>query len=162
MSTVSIARRWPTTSSLSGRRDGRKSRSRTTHRRRSTRRQSPSWKIDARSRRASARPTMRISRFRRCPSDLVDAVLIQPAHAAAAFHAPGHGPRLEDPRRRELGSRPGRHRVWLRPGPGAGLDLEDIRRDRVDCHSRRPTAKRCQKPSHRPAAPRRPRDLFGS
>ena len=46
----------------------------------------------------------------------------------AAFHAPGHGPRLEDPRRRDLGSRSGHHRVRVRPSQGAGLDLEDILR----------------------------------
>ena len=59
--------------------------------------------------------------FQALPSDLVDAVLLQPAHARAAFGAAGHGPCLEDPRRLELhpdqvtiafGSDPARELVW--------------------------------------------------
>ena len=65
--------------------------------------------------------------FESLPAELIDAILIQPAHAAPAFGAPGDRPRLEDPRRLELASRPGRRSRLARTqagswsGPGGHL-----------------------------------------
>ena len=85
---------------------------------------------------------MRTSRFKALPAELADAILLQPAHAArhSALLATGRVWKTHV----VSSSRPDQvsDRVRLRPGAGAGLDLEDVRRHRVDCHSHRPG---CQK-----------------
>ena len=92
--------------------------------------------------RVSVRPTMRTSRFRRCPAELVDAVLIQPAHAErhSALLATGRvwkthvvSSSVPDQVTIAFGSDPARELVWT---------WRTSARHRVDCHSHRPTARR--------------------